>query len=144
MADTPGRYRRPLLRLRFEDDEYEGLVVRCRRPSIGEIFALRTADSIGELEQIINLFIGEYAGGDPLIIEWNLDDHHGDPVPVTDAGLRSVDIRLLVEISDQLRQAAAGVSPPLPPPSPDGDTSLEASIPMVPLSASQQSTPVPA
>lgn len=151
VTGTPGRYQRPPLRLTWPDDsEYSGLVVRCRRPSLGEALTLQDAtptSRVEELAGVASLLAGELvdegSGLGPIICEWNLDDHLGRPVPITVAGLRSVDPMLIATISGQLVREVIGVPVPLPPPSSGGDPSLEASIPMDDPSDSPPSTDAP-
>lgn len=148
---TEGRYQRALLRLTWPDgSEYCGLVVRCRRPSLGEALALQGVEPTSRVDEIAGvaaLLAGEYADEGSnlgaIIIDWNLDDHLGRPIPITVAGLRSVDPMLIATISGQLVQEVIGVSHPLPPASSGGDPSLEASIPMESPSEPQPSTDVP-
>jgi hypothetical protein len=154
---APGRYQRPLIKLTWADDtEFAGLVVRCRRISCHESFELERARS--ELaaqsdrstrdawEPVQRLLVGSLiqwegeAAADPVIVEWNLDDHRGRPVPVTLDGIQGQDLALTIEISTQLIRAATGVPAPLPQPSTE-DPAVEADIPMSTVDLNEEVSP---
>jgi hypothetical protein len=118
-------YQRPTLKLVFTDPEMDGLEVRARRLSIGELL------------HITSLASDENAGTDDMLaalaaalLSWNLEDADGAPVPLTADGLKGQDYLLLEEIKKALIEASWAVPPPLSTPSTDGTPALEASIPM--------------
>lgn len=147
MTETPGRYQRPLLLLRFEGDEYDGLVVRCRRPSIDDVLAmeaLRGLDLTGGDPDVTDEAIERgLAAISRLIANWNIYDEQGQPVPISAGGLRSLDLVFVMTLLGKVMTTSIGVSRPLSPASSGGDPSLEASIPMETLSEPPPSTDTP-
>lgn len=116
-----------------EDHESHGLVVRVRSLTMGEVLDLRRPDSSLTEDAAVAMFASH-------IVDWNLEDRDtGEPVPTTLAGILEQDEDFVMEIIGAWTAAATGVSPPLAPSSTGGEPSLEASMPMVPLSASQAS-----
>jgi len=114
----------------------EGLEVRARRLSVNELFVvtrvgarLSSLDD-SEADESMDELAATLAGP---ILSWNLDDMHGQPVPITPTALRDQDLRLLKAINIALMRASAGVSDPLPEGSNSGEPALEASIPMTAL-----------
>lgn len=108
-------------RLTFEDPGLEGLVVRVRSASIrqrAEFNALEADDDFVEWFP-------------KMLVEWNIEDSDGAPVPTTAEGIRAVDWDIVNAIMEAWRNAKR-VRPPIPleQPSPAGDPALEASMPM--------------
>lgn len=126
-------YQRKTYRLVFEDEEFEGLEVRARGGSIDHLVSLTTLmragdelikpDGQAKRDELYQLLAGR-------LIDWNLDDDQGQPVPLTVETLRQQDWPLVLGIARAWMRATAGVSRPLEPDSPDGQQSLEVSIPM--------------
>lgn len=79
------------------------------------------------------------AGFSECLVSWNLEEDDDSPIPATLEGLRSLDIDLAMEIVNSWMDAISDVSPGKERPSPNGSQSVEASIPMEPLSPSQSS-----
>lgn len=133
MDVTPGVYRRPLLRLRFSEQEYEGLVVRCRRPSLDHLL---TIDRLSDLRQDmtpedIDDIVAEVFGVlAELVVDWNLVDDEDSPVPTSAAGLRGQDVALIQRIVGALRRSSTGSPDPLGSPSAGGVR--EEDLPMAP------------
>lgn len=133
-----GGYRRPLLKLRFVGQEFDGLVVRCRRPTIDDHLAMDQLDSLridadstpDAVDEAIDRAYAVIVG---LIREWNLEDEDGQPVPRTTAGLRAQDAVFVAAIVHAIREASTGVPSPLPGGSPNGEPAPEVSLPMDPL-----------
>lgn len=124
--------------LDFTGTSYEGLEVSMRGPTVGEeleIEAFRTQDGGGR--EIFKVMTG-------LLIEWNVDDEQGQPVPTTFEGVCTQDAAFIMAILDATQEAASGVPDPLPSGSPSGEPSPVVSIPMEPLSPSPESSAVPA
>lgn len=135
-------------RLVFADDELAGLEVVAKSASVGayrRIADLATREfshppSEADLTEIDNLF-EEFA---KVLVSWNLEDEivaeDGTvtrvPVSATLAGLHSQDLTLVRQIIWSWMEAVAGLSAPLGQPSPDGELSLEGSLPMEVLSPS--------
>jgi hypothetical protein len=127
-----GYVREKTYRLVFEDDDLEGLVVRARAVDLATFLrvAKLTGDglslaadnevAITEMVELVGL----------ALIEWNLQDATGEPVPADAQGLRSQDKDFTLAVINAWIEAVAGVARPLGQPSPGGDRSLEASLPM--------------
>ncbi|MCF3101420.1 hypothetical protein IPZ58_07480 [Streptomyces roseoverticillatus] len=120
-------------KLRFQDGDMAGLEVTLRSVSVGQVIelgGLGADTSNGEtVEQMVELLAER-------IVEWNLEDENGAPVPPTLEALKNEDLDFVLAIINEWTSAAAGVSAPLETPSPSGETSLEASLPMEVLSPS--------
>ena len=127
-------------RLRFEDPDLDGLVVTARSLPIGtflevtELSALPQDDpaSAKAASQMIRVFAGS-------LVEWNLEDEHGDPVPATYEGVCTQELDFVMTIITAWMQAMADVNPNLPQTSRGGPNALEASLPMASPSPSQPS-----
>lgn len=71
-----------------------------------------------------------------VLIDWNLDDEAGNPIPATLAGLRSIDEDQAVAIVMSWAVSVLGISVPLERPSDGGEQSLVESMPMETVSSS--------
>jgi hypothetical protein len=132
-------YRRPPLLLVFDGEQYEGLEVRCRRPTIGDILdlaRLRTVTADATEAAVMAKVDGLMARMASLITAWNLVGEDDEPVPVTAETVAGQDYEFVLAIAGAIGAGGAGVAPPLPQPSEGGVPSLEASIPMETLSPS--------
>jgi hypothetical protein len=132
------RPKRKTYRLDFTGTEYEGLAVTMRGLTVGEeleLEELRSQDGGGR--RIFEMMTG-------LLVEWNVEDDNGQPVPATLDGICTQDSTLVMAILDAAQQAASGVPDPLPNGSPSGEPSPVASIPTETLSPSLESSAVPA
>lgn len=123
------RYKRPtkILKLRFDDPEFEGLVVKMRTISVDEMLDWKDAESIQD----------EIEKASAFLISWNLDDEAGGPVPCTAEGMRSQPKEWVTAVILAMWQAVVGVPAPLSQPSESGVPSPALSIPMEPLSENQ-------
>jgi len=120
-------------KLVFDDDEYEGLVVRARSVKLGQI--LRLSRLVGmdpanlrpedteNFEQLFTMFAD-------ALVDWNLDDDDGEPVPATLEGIQGQDADFVMPIIKAWFVALAGVTGPLGAGSSNGKPSAEPSIPM--------------
>lgn len=124
--------------LDLDGTDATGLTVRCRPVSIDlymEMMDLTdnglplTAENRDRVGRVIEIVAGS-------LIEWDLDDHDGAQVPCDEAGLRSQDKDLVLAVVNGWIAAQAAVPGPLGQRSTGGGPSLEASMPMEPLSAS--------
>lgn len=138
-----GFKRAKTIKLTWADDtEFAGLEVRARRVSIGKFLELGpTLEALGNLSNLDLKDLGPVRGmflelGEALI-SWNLEDEEtGEPVPCTPEMLLEQDIAFVNEVLSCWAEHIAGVPAPLEQPSPSGEPSLEASLPMEPLSQS--------
>ena len=126
-------YQRKTYRLVFEDPEFEGLEVRTRGASIEHIATWQAIVSQGVTlvsPEGVESRNAAYSLLADRIIDWNLDDEQGQPVPVTPEEMAKQDWALLLQIGRAWLTATAGVPRPLEADSPNGEPSLEVSIPM--------------
>lgn len=122
-----------IFKLRFADEEYNGLVVRAKSVSLGEFIQLAelaelkgkvvTIDDMPKVNKLFEMF-------SKALVSWNLEDDDGTPVPATLEGLYSQDVEFVMAIIMSWMEAVAGVSTPLVPPSIDGVPFPVDSIPM--------------
>lgn len=125
--------KRKIYNLDFEGTEHEGLAVSVRGLDTGQYMDLwdakTEAETGGETGRVLHLLAGQ-------LISWNVEDELGQPVPPTLDGIKSQDLDFNLSIVNAWTTAMAGVPAPLEQPSTDGGPSLEASLPMEPLSPS--------
>lgn len=134
------RRERKVYQLRFADEDMAGLVVRARSVPLGQFMDLTAmAGGAGDGKvsaDDIKGVIGLFAGFAEALIDWNIEDEDGTPVPATLEGVRSQDADFMLAVVMAWLEAIGDVSAPLGRTSSGGGPSLEASIPMVPLSPS--------
>lgn len=133
---------RKVYRLRFVDDDMAGLVVEAHSTNLGAFLDVAewvdidpTSTSPEDLRKLASLF-ETFADA---LVSWNLEEPAGVPVPATLEGLRSQDVDFCLAIIRAWFEAVGGVPGPLGARSSAGELSLEASIPMEPLSVSRAS-----
>jgi hypothetical protein len=139
---SPGR-----IRLVFpEGHPQHGLEVVMRRQRIGEVLTdliaapPRTEDELAAMTRderaayavaLSERNIAEFAS---LVVGWNFVDDDGEPVLPSAAGVMLLDQQAFESIQTAYTEATRRVSPPLPPPSDDGEPSEAAlTLPMEPL-----------
>lgn len=80
----------------------------------------------------VELLMEKFAG---FLDEWNLEEEDGAPVPPTVAGLKSLELKLVVSVLAAWLANSAGVMPDLSEGSNSGEPSQEeSSLPMEPVS----------
>lgn len=127
-------------RLEFEgSDEFDGLIVKCRPPTVGEALehldlAWLSDDEISDEDRLQRLH-GLYKVFASRLVSWNVEID-GEPVPATLDGLKSLSNDFGLRIVRSWLFETSAVPRPLDAGSPSGDRSLEASIPMESLSES--------
>lgn len=136
-------YRPPrrVFRLRFEDGHHDGLVVRMRTTSVGralDLMRFLVLDTDGLTPEDVAGFEGLFEGFAEVLVEWNVEDDDGRPVPATLEGVRTQPIDFVMGILNVWFGATTTVSAtdPLAATSPAGEPSAVPSLPMVPLSPS--------
>lgn len=141
MADGFTR-KRKTYRLAFEDPEYEGLEIRVRGISTQEYLdALDMKAAADEDSEAQRALLRMFADS---LLEWNLMEEDGvTPVPATYEALAHEDLTFVDASVAAWLRANGAVSGPLDGSSTGGEPSAVASIPMAPLSPSQQSLSVP-
>ena len=137
------RPQRRTFRLRFEDEAYEGLIVRARSVSIGSLLGVAGLASLDptQLRPEDLAVLGELSEvfADALL-DWNLEDpDSGEPVPATLAGVKAQDTDFILPIIKAWFEGVAGVAGPLGPRSTDGPQSGPPPIPMEPRTVNQAS-----
>lgn len=139
-----GYRRAKTLKLTWADGEFAGLEVRVRRTSVEQFLELGplmegeigTSFSPEDVKAMRGLFL-EFGR---LLHSWNLEDEDtGQPIECTPEEFLRQDLVLVNEIIRRYGEYIAGVSAPLPQPSPGGEPPPEASLPMEPLSPSPRS-----
>jgi hypothetical protein len=121
---------RKVLRLRFDDPDMDGLVVRARTLSLGEfldVVGLRNLDPQRMARDDLDKLFGLFA---QALLDWNLEEPQGTPVPVSLEGLHSQDADFVLTIIGAWVDGMAQVSGPLGAASSNGRPSPEASLPM--------------
>lgn len=124
-------YKRPTVKLIFDDPEMDGLEVRARRYTIGRYVDFVAASGTplnGSDAEKNRRTLAEILA--EAIIGWNLEDDADQPVPATTEGILDQDFRFLVGLTEGMLAANKGVPDPLGERSSDGGRSLEASMPM--------------
>lgn len=129
-------------KLTFADPEYadpvtgDALVVKTSSVDLGQYMdILELIDRPMTRENITALF-GQFA---EFLVEWNVEDDDGEPVPTTVAGLMSLDLPFVQMIIEAWRDEMERVATPLGPSSSGGGQSEAVSIPMETLSANRAS-----
>lgn len=132
-------FKRPQMKLVFNDDELFGLEVTAKRISIRRVFKLSALADMGQkLEEMEEQFNELLTNLVPCLIRWNLEDEDDRPVPLTVDGLKDQDLPLVLSIVEALIDASAGVPGPLDRTSSGGTPSEAPPIPMEDLSDDQQ------
>jgi hypothetical protein len=116
--------------LEFAEAEFDGLEVRMRPSTVGELLEMSEFDRSNKTE--LKAMFERFA---EALLSWNLEDDNGVPVPATVDGIKSQDVDLILAIIAAWQSARTGdVSAPKEPPSSVGLPSLVESLPMEPLS----------
>lgn len=125
-----------IFKLRFEDEEYAGLIVKAKSVKLGSFLGVASLTNL-DTENIgpedMEKFTGLFKAFATALVEWNLEDEDtGEPVPATLEGIQSQDVDFIMPIIKAWFGAIAGVSGPLGQRSPNGEQSPEPGIPMEP------------
>jgi hypothetical protein len=93
------KLQKKLLKLRFE--EYEGLIVKAKSASLGQVLGLMdlaqmdrekiTVEDKQRLDELFRLFAAK-------LVEWNLEDEDGVSVPPTHEGLMDQEMDFVLDI----------------------------------------------
>ncbi|SCK20062.1 hypothetical protein YUYDRAFT_02077 [Streptomyces sp. ScaeMP-e48] len=126
------RHKQKRIEIRFEEPSpFAGFEATLRGKTLGEFLNLQ---GIGEVDK--SSLFEQLREMSQSLLTWNLEDENGDPVPVSPEAVFEQDQDLMIALATAWMQGLAGVSAPLEPSSTDGQPSLEANIPMEPLSES--------
>lgn len=146
-----GYVRNNIYRLKFQDEQYEGLVIHTRSAPVKELMELAKLAEIPAAELTSEAGFGAMsrliAGFSKALVSWNLetladladDDSERIPVPANVEGVESQDFEFILAVIVTWIEAIAGVAAPLANGSNSGGTVPVGSIPMETLSASQAS-----
>lgn len=118
--------------LTWADGEYAGLEVNIRSLNMGQLLEAKSgkgADGKDGLEGTVELLADR-------IVDWNLEDEDGNPVPATLEAMKGEDDDFVLGIINRWMEAVSGVPAPLDETSNSGEISQVASIPTEPLSES--------
>lgn len=142
-----GYVRDKTFRLTWDDDtEFAGLEVRAKSLSIDNFLRVAplmelagkdrdgfSADDMAQIDEIFTVFAG-------ALVDWNLEQEDGTPVPATREGLGRQDLAFGLAVAMQWLKTVVAVSPDLGKDLPSGETFPEESgLPMEPLSTSPPS-----
>jgi len=109
----------------FAGTDYDGAEIWVRlNVSFAHFIALRAAAEGDDQASMADLF------GNEALMEWNLEDASGEPIPATGDGMLQIPLSLAMLIVQHWIEAVAGVSAPLSPQSGDISTLAEASTAM--------------
>lgn len=122
-----------IFNLSFEDPDYEGLNVRARSRTLGEILEVadqaesaRSGAGISQVRELLELFVDS-------LESWNLTGQDDQDVPPTMEGLLGQEMDLALDIVLAWFDSMASVAGPLARGSTNGSKFQEASLPMVDL-----------
>jgi hypothetical protein len=126
--------KRTTYRLRFTDDELDGLVIDAKGASTGQmLFLQRLGAQISGQEgsrvdpELLETVVDQLAAG---IVDWNVEDDDDQPIPPTKENIFALEPVLLIRILQAWAQALAGVSDDLGKDSTSGESFPEESLPM--------------
>lgn len=147
-------YRRKVYKLVFDDGQHEGLEVRARGISIERAVKMLALGSslagaagiLADNEEGAVQRERLYDGLATVLLDWNVEEDDGTPVPTTVDGIRTVDWDVVMAIFEAWSTAVMGVGRPLPPSSNGGVPSDEQALLTLPaesLSPSPRSSPEP-
>ena len=106
----------------FSGTDYDGAEIWVRlNVSFAHYIALREAAEGDDQAKMAELFGGE------VLMEWNLEDASGEPVPATGDGMLQIPLSLAMLIVQHWIEAVSAVPVPLEPPSGDLSTLAAAS-----------------
>lgn len=133
------RPQKTVYKLRFDDPEMNGLVVRAYGLSVGELIEVgrMKAEAEGDdgaesLEKVLLVFASK-------LVSWNLEAEDGTTLGANYETLAAQEPGFTLTLLDAWMTAVAGVSLPLGQSLPGGSPSALASLPMEALPASQAS-----
>ena len=109
----------------FKDTDYDGAEIQLRLSvSFAQFIALREAAQGEDQEGMARLF------GENVLMEWNLEDGAGQPIPANGDGMLAIPLELTNLVVQHWVEAVSGVSAPLEQPSGDISTLAAASTAM--------------
>jgi hypothetical protein len=138
------RYRpnRRIFVLTFEDEDYDGLVVKARSVKLGsflQVANLLKLDPQNVQPEDVEKFAELFEQFADALVEWNLEDDDGQEVPATLEGVQRQDVDFIMPIIKAWFEGIAGIASPLGTSSSNGQPSAPPPLPMEPLPAPQAS-----
>lgn len=127
------QHKRKKINVRFEEPhEYAGFEATLRGQHLGGFLNLM---GIGEVD--LSSLGDQLREMGKALVSWNLEDEDtGEPVPATPEAAMAQDQDLMIALAKGWTDGLRGIPTPLEQSSTDGPPSLEASLPMEPLSES--------
>ena len=112
-------------RINFEGTDYDGAEIRVLLSvTFAQFIALRESAQGEDQEVMARLF------GQDVLMEWNLEDDDGQPIPADGDGMLAIPLELTNLIVQHWVEAVSGVPAPLEAPSGDFSTLEAASTAM--------------
>jgi len=112
-------------RITFEGTDYDGAEIRVRLSvTFAQFIALRESAQGEDQEAMARLF------GENVLMDWNLEDVDGTPIPANGDGMMALPLDLTNRVVQHWVEAVAEVPAPLSPPSGDLNTLAAASTAM--------------
>jgi hypothetical protein len=112
-------------RITFEGTDYDGAVIQLRLSvTFAQFIELRESAQGEDQEGMARLF------GQNVLMEWNLDDDDGEPIPADGEGMLAIPLELTNLIVQHWVEAVTGVPAPLVETSGDISTLAAASTAM--------------
>jgi hypothetical protein len=112
-------------RITFEGTDYDGAEIRVRLSvSFAQFIALRESAQGEDQERMARLF------GETVLMDWNLEDDEGRPMPADADGMLAIPLDLANLVVQHWVEEVAGVPAPLSETSGDIDTLAAASTAM--------------
>lgn len=106
---------RKIFKLRFEDPDMEGLIVRCRSTSVRQFLDIQAmadkvkakgdegSDELTQIKMLLSLFAG-------VILDWNMEEDDGTPIEPTADTLLDEDFDFVMTMVTAWTEAMAGVA----------------------------------
>jgi hypothetical protein len=111
--------------INFQGTDYDGAEIQLRLSvSFAQFIALRESAQGEDQEGMARLF------GETVLMDWNLEDANGEPIPSDGDGMLAIPLELTNLIVQHWVEAVSGVPAPLEPPSGDISTLAAASTAM--------------
>lgn len=129
---------RKIYSLRFAD-EYEGLVVKARSATVEQFLEMQGLASNDDADKAVDATADLLKRFADFLVEWNVEDDDGTPVPATYEGVLRQDFDFVNMIIWAWMEALASVDSPLSNGSSAGDNSLELSLGLASASQSRMS-----
>ena len=112
-------------KINFQGTDYDGAEIQLRLSvSFAQFIALRESAQGEDQEGMARLF------GETVLMDWNLEDADGEPIPSDGDGMLAIPLELTNLIVQHWVEAVSGVPAPLEPPSGDLSTLAAASTVM--------------